>query len=540
MESYLGDFPVTISLTDSLPPLKLPGVSTVNADQKTLHIAKLEDAPAALRSSPQLPATSPSTIVTLSALETKKPADTYPQPMVDVIQTRNQYKEAPAAARMSNQLISSLGSIRANTSPFSVSALFNQVGNLGRETTSYRNEVRSMAVAGNKLSDNMKVDFAGHKGGVDEWVNLTIRTKDGDDIAVTVARFRNNSGQGDTLEFTFEVTGELSTLEQDALDKLASKLGGVADDFFRTGTAELNGLKEFDRANLESFHFEFSRWRGEAKPVAMSFDYKHDQVAQTQQLTASDAAGYKIDIKTNLEGLLVKGGASANDALQQYLHLISNSLNEHGASSGSRRFIMDGFANMVAPANSAATSAQSKSERIVDAFASGLADFKATIEAPLHHNRKNYLYPEAMTLRLEQNTQVEQAGDRTLIRQTSAYELNSSRIRGRAGGEEPSIVDNSLESGNFNYKTIHMKEQVTRLLDMTNEKINNAYREHESSLDIEEKKFGNFHLEETLKENKEDHTLTQLQDRIAEKKLQKDSIESLRELAKDKQSLFTL
>lgn len=532
---------MTISLTDSLPPLaSTPVTVKAKTEQEVLLSTVLAGALVSPPVTPPSSVTSPSTIVTLNATEAN--ADTYSQPMVDVIQTRNQYKESPAAAKMSNQLISSLGSIRANTSPFSVAALFSQVGNISRETTSYRNEARSMAVAGNKLSDDMKVDFSKYKGGVDEWVNLTIRTKDGDDIAVTVSRFRNNAGRGDTLEFTFDVTGELSEAEQDALDKLAAKLGGVADDFFRSGTAELNGLKEFDKANLESFHFEFSRHRGEKKPITMSFDYKYDQEAQTQQLTASDAVGYKIDIKTNLAGLLVKGGASAHDALQQYLHLISKSLSEHGASSASRRFIMDGFANLVTPESSAAAAKpeQTKAEKIVDAFASGLADFKASIQAPLNHTRKNYLYPEAMNLQLEQSTRVEEAKERTLIRQTSSYELNSSRIRGRAGSEEASVIDEGIESGNFNYKTIHMKEQTTRLLDMTDDKINNAYSEHESSLDIQEKKFGNFHLEETQEEHKQDQVLTQLQDVIAAKKLQKESMDALKELAEDKKSLFTL
>ncbi|HWV14489.1 MAG TPA: hypothetical protein VN030_03575 [Cellvibrio sp.] len=473
----------------------------------------------------------PATIVNLSGASSAAGAkkDIYQQPTVYVTQTRYQLATTPLTSSINSQLLSGANSISAKNTSFSVSGLFGQLGNLSRETTEYRNEARSVLVASDK-AEKLGIDFSTAKGRLLNSVNLTIRTKDGDTIDI---RAEHAHGKGDSIAFSFVVTGELSPEEQDALEKLAATLGEVADDFFRTGTTQLRGLKEFDKEQLQGFRLDFIRPEGDDY-VTMNFDYSVDEAAQTQQLTAKDVDGYKVDIKTDLNGLLENAGAAANNSFQEYLSVLSESLNKHELSTVSRLFILDSFSSMLMPSGAGqAQPPSSTAEAALSAFDSGLADFSVTISSPLHQDHTNYLYPDSMTLKLEQKTEVEQVEQRTLVKQVNSYEFTSSRIDGIVG-----VDDGDLESGNFNYKTTHIKEQLSRLLDMTAEGVNNLYSEYEQSVDIKEQVYIAFKLQDTQRQDKQEHMVKQLLDTDAATPPEKDSDELLDKVADSRQSLF--
>ena len=454
-----------------------PTLPAATTKQMLTPPTQVSESPLAAISPAQNDSPTPVTTVTLSAAKpAQEKSPTYEQPLVNVVQVRNQQDTTPAAAAMTKQLGATLSSFSSGKSNFSVGNIFSQIGNLSRETTEYRNEARSTKMANDKLSDKFAIDFSTSKGNQQHGVTLSIRTKDGDTIDINISQSRSTSG--DNLEFSFVVTGELSEAEQDAIEKLTAKLGNMADDFFNAGSASLRGLKDIDKTVIQGFNVEFKKPDGE-KFSTMSYDFSLDDIAQTQQLKAKDIHGYSIDIKTDLQGILKESGNSSQNSLHEYLRIIRKALNEHQASSQSSSFIVDSFSSAIMPSNPSENSAPVSP---LSAFDTGLADFTLIIQAPLHHNRHNYLYPEAMQLTLEQNTSQEQHGERTIAKQTSSYELNSSRIKGAGGGPE-----GDLKFGHFNYKTMHVKEQVSRLLDVTNDVVNNMYTENNYSVNKDRK-----------------------------------------------------
>lgn len=515
----------------NITPLESPALALQgNRPAQALSLAETpsQDAKAAVQAQ-----SLPAAIVTLSpAVSAADMArDTYQQPSVYVAQTRYQLAATPATANISAQLVSGATALSSKNAFFSVAGLFGQVGNLSRETSEYRNEARSASVASDK-ADKVGIDFSTAKGRPLNSVNLTVRTKDGDIIEI---RAEHAKGKGDSIEFSFVVTGELSPEEQSALEKLAAKLGEVADDFFRTGTTQLRGLKEFDRDTIQGFHIDLMKPKGETY-VTTSFDYSVDEVEQTQQLLAKDADGYKVEITTDLNGLLEGASAAENDSFQEYFRVLNESLNKHEVSTASRLFILDSFSSMVMPSvGGQVQPASAKAGAALSEFDSGLADFNAVISAPLHQDRSNYLYPEAMTLKLQQTTEIEQVELRTLVKQVSSYEFTSSRLDGIIG-----VDDGDFESGNFNYKTTQAKEQVSRLLDMSADGVNNVYTEKEQSLDSEQRMYLDFKLQDTERQDKREHIVEQLLDNQLANTIQKDSAELLLKLADTRQSLFGL
>src|SRR5690606_2570304 len=170
------------------------------------------------------------------------------------------------------------------------------------------------------------------------------RTKDADATATDMAR--REGPDGASLEFAFDVTGELSEAEQQALDKLASKLGEVADEFFRTGTAELRGLAAFDDAAIQSFTFELSRPDGDDY-ATLSYEYSFDELSQTRSLRGKDTAGYEFDISAHVNDVLQPDRARAQQTIEQYLDLIRQAGDARGTDSASVRFMLDGLRSLL-------------------------------------------------------------------------------------------------------------------------------------------------------------------------------------------------
>ena len=481
---------------------------------------------------------SPATIVEISNSTTQGPALTY-EPTVEIVQVRNTLDKNPTALKLNQQLSSDLTSFRTQKSSFSVQTFFSQIGALSRETAEYKNEARTFRVASSKANDKVAMDFSAGAGKPLETVTMQIRTKDGDTIDVQVQR--STAPGSDSLAFSFKVTGKLSKAEQDALEKLAGKLGEVADDFFRTGTTQLRGLKEFDKANLQDFHLEFSKPKTEDKYDVMTYDFSVDDTAQTQHLVAKDVDGYSVDITTNLQGLLGAAKAAPNNSINAYLKIIRDTLNEHQpltqdhSNTFSTQFILDSFISMVTPNVAATTLADvAVTEKALAAFDTGLPDFTATINAPLMRKRSNYIFPESMSLKLSQQTEVEKRTDGgVLVKQVNSFERRSNEIEAIVGAEK-----GDLETGNFTYKTINEKQQTSRILDLNEKDINNMTIEHTSSTNNTEKTYINFHLQDTKKDQHSERKVAQLLDEIEKHKNLKQTFDSLNYISLTNNKLF--
>ena len=468
----------------------------------------------------------PGVVVQLSPPKPAAPPFIYDEPKVDVVQVRNTNNTGAAATRFSSQLASELTSLRASKSTFSSASFFSQIGALSRETNEYRNEARGLTLAASKVTDKTKIDFDSSSGRPQEGVTMRIKTKDGDFIDVKLQR--NSGGSGDSIGFSFVVTGKLSAEEQDALEKLSTKLGEVADDFFRLGNTSLHGLKEFDNSVLESFNIEFSKPKGDSYAV-MKYDYSVDSATQTQRLVASDAEGFGVDINSNLHSLLGTSKATGNNSLTLYLDLIRKVFNEHSpAGEGSNRlnkqFILDAFSSMIVPlAEKATAGATGDSQKMLDAFNSGLPDFTASIHAPLYHNYKNYLTPQALQLNLSQTTKMESREDGSLlVKQLNTYERHSSQLEGIVGSDKGDV-----ETGNYIYHVIHEKQQTSRILDLGKDGLNNLVTEHTQEIEDTTSTYHNFKLQDSKTEHTQRRQLFQLADDIEKHKQQKQTFNSL-------------
>jgi hypothetical protein len=416
-----------------MPTVPHPALPTTGSDQPTSDTALIAT-------------TTPSTTVSLS-----KPAslpDTYAAAL-DIVQVRKPIDQTEAQATFTKSLATELSKARTGKTAISASQFFRQLGDLSRTTNDYQNEARSFKVAANKAPDIGKLDFNADKGSIVARTNLNLRTRDGDSIDVRLEHRRGQNGE--SVEVSFSVTGKLSKAEQDALAKLAQKLGDVADEFFRTGSSELRGLEEFDQDLFVGFHLDMSKPKGE-KLVTSSYDYSIDD--RGRHLHATDADGYRIDIDVALQQSLP--GKANSEALQAYLDVIRDSLNRFQSPSANARFVRDGFASLFGDAVAVSTN------RIMDAFNTGLPDFNAAIRAPVIRDQHLEAFPEFLELKLSQQTRHEQIENHRLIKQTNRYELNSQRLKGLPGKD-----DGDLRHGDFVFEKIQEQHENTRLLDMT-------------------------------------------------------------------------
>lgn len=479
----------------------------------------------------------PSTRVSLTG--PKELPVVYEPSYLDFVQLRQTTNKGDIASKIDSQLSSQLSSIKNNTASFSTSSFFNHIGALSKETLEYNNEARSTRLLGTKVTEKNSISFSDAIGKPKETVSLRIHTKEGDTINI---HLQHNTGEnGDSISFSFAVDGKLSEQEQDALNQLANKLGDVADDFFRTGSTALNGLKEFDKAQLQDFHIELRSPKTPAIDNTVTYDYAINEKNNTQHLVAKDSDDYRIDITTQLGDQLSSTNTAFDKTLATYLNIIRNSLNEHqpllaeNSTIPSTQFIIDSFNSMFDHTSKPnALTNTTQNEKIWDAFDTGLPDFQSTITAPLFQDHRNWSLPEAFNLRLEQKTQQEQQADgRLLTKQTNTYEQISSRIAGIHGTEK-----GDLDTGNYTYKTIHEKHNISRLLDTKEDTLNNLITEHTIDINNTEKTYFGFHLQDTKTDKHQERKLTQLADDINKHKQLKQTINALQYVADSHKNLF--
>lgn len=439
-------------------------------------------------------------------------SDVYDMPSVKAIFLRDQSaaSNSPTQASVSKTLSSHLNALQETTQPFSAGLFFSQVGALSKVTSSFANEARIVQVPGNAGVEKFSPDFTRPVGKTLTSATLNIRTRDGDTISINLVR--HNGKAGDSLSFSFEVEGELSAEEQAALDKLASKLGEVADEFFRSGTAELRGLEAFDDKALSSFSITFSQFNGEDYDT-FSYDYSIDEATNTAQLTGKDVHGYNFDITSHFAGLLAGGKTPAShQSLEQYLALIRQAGNDHGAESSSIRFMLDGLHSMIMP-RTASEATDENDEQILENFNTALPDFTATFSAPVAHNPSNYTQVSAMNLTMGQSTRVEVQDGRVLVKQENYYELRESHWAPIAGMERA-----NLDTGNYRYVNQLVKESTTRTLDTQDGRINDLFVEHHREWQRKEEAFYDFESQGVQKTADSDTQIVNLVDQLIESK----------------------
>jgi len=439
---------------------------------------------------------SPAALVTLA--QPPEPSPVYEEPVVVANYLRDNSYIQPAAAATSRALMQSFNQLSEKKAPFSVSSLFNQVGALSRETSEYRNEVRQFRVPSKVATDKFSPEFSGSVGTRIESAFLTIKTKDGDNIQIQFSR-NKTAGEHSQMEFSFVVDGELSEAEQKALEKLTEKLGAMGDEFFRMDTTELRGLNDVDTDSIHYFKFTLQRIDPATDSyVEHAYEFRVDEITQTQHLVAEDVRGYSVDIKSQLQ-TLAKERVLEAALFQQYLDLINKAADDSDTPNASKRFMLDVFesffSGFFAPAYATeqaldieGNSEMDRAENALVAFDSGLPDFNASFRSPVLHNPGFYSQIASMVLTLEQATRVEQNGDNTLIKQESRYELINHHFE-----NFPKEYLDEL-GGNYTYTTEHEQASVSRILSMTNERVNNVWIEQDASKEKQISQFVNYQL----------------------------------------------
>lgn len=474
----------------------------------------------------------PSSIVTLG--RTFEPPQTYIEPVI-VHLLRDKSTAGPAATATSQALMQSFNQLSDKKIIFTPSNLLSKVGALSRETTEYRNEVRKFYVPYNTTVEKFEPNFSRISGTRGESVFLTIKTKEGDSIQIQFSR--NTSGKETAqLNFSFTVDGELSEHEQNALEKLATKLGEMGDEFFRTDTAELRGLKDIDTESIHYFKLTLQRPDPDNDTyVEHTYEFTIDEVAQTQHLIAEDVRGYQVDIKSQLQ-TLANEKVLETELLQQYLDLIRRSAEESDTANTSKRFMIDAFESLfsefIAYPNVDAELGEdaNAAESAVAAFDSGMPDFKAVFRSPVLHNPGFYSQAASMVLTLEQETRTEQNGDNLLIKQESRYELSNSHFE-----SFPKEYLHDL-GGNYTFTTEHEEGSVNRFLSMTNDRVNNLWIEQDISKEKQTSQFVNYKLVDQDNYSYDDRRVQEFAELLAKLQgnNQRSSVEELLHSSKDR------
>lgn len=444
---------------------------------------------------------------TTSPLASIQPPATQPV-FTEATYLRYQAQKSPAAALVSQQLLDEWSLFRNDRGHnFRVSNFLNQVGALSAEVASFRNEARNFNVPAGIATEKYSPDFSTSVGKRRESFLLTIRTKEGDDITVRMTR-REGPG-GESLEFAFDVVGELSEAEQQALDKLASKLGEVADEFFRTGTAELRGLTAFDDAAIQSFKLELSKPKGDDY-ATLSYDYTFDETTQTRRLRGEDVAGYQFDITAHVNGALQLDRATAHQTIEQYLDLIRQAGGARGAESASVRFMLDGLRSVLLLDDWQAPALSPSSKTLPDELHTGLPDFTASFRSAVTYNPENRTQVSAMNLSMGQTTRTEKDEGRWLIQQESFYELHNSYFKSL-----PWLEAADFSGGNYVYVNEHESATTKRTLDMKAGEVVDVLVEREKTDSILETFFRHFNEIDRREDKHQDRQVESLLEKMS-------------------------
>lgn len=175
---------------------------------------------------------------------------------------------------------------------------------------------------------------------------LSVKTKDGDTINVTFNSSEDNDkAGGDTangFSLSYQVEGDLSEAEHEALIQVLSGVGEMADEFFKLGNGlhskyvngsqadiDLSFLAHINHQQLSDFDISLStddgRIDGPYSERTLDLNYQFDKYSRQQTLDFESHAGVeKIDFSLNMSTF----GGTDFKSMQQYIATMDKNLED--------------------------------------------------------------------------------------------------------------------------------------------------------------------------------------------------------------------
>ncbi|WP_281558970.1 hypothetical protein [Thalassomonas sp. RHCl1] len=249
-----------------------------------------------------------------------------------------------------NQASENVRSAYSNTS-----GILEALGQLGPEQKSFisKSEYRVERA----LTSFSEAIYRDERGESDQQLfELSVKTREGDVIDIQFSSsqgYEQASGHTlDSFELSYEVDGELSEQEYQALQGVFSQVGQLADDYFPGDRPSgynifgggvsghdftLDVLKDFDTEQLAGVDLSIGLWEGgegdlrtERLDYSYAFDAKNQQQSLKLDWITSGAHEVSFDIDSSTIGRLDQA------QLAQYLDVIDNSYEEVSKSQSSR------------------------------------------------------------------------------------------------------------------------------------------------------------------------------------------------------------
>jgi hypothetical protein len=239
-----------------------------------------------------------------------------------------------------NKSVKNIQSAYANTSD-----ILSNLGQLGHEQKSFlaSSEQRVERAVGSYMKEIEHIKDASDES---YGFELSVKTKEGDIIKITFnSSQRYDEGASKTVDgfgLSYQVDGDLSEAEHQALTEVLSGVGEMADEFFKLNETSnnkyvpvgqvdmsLNFLSNFDHQQLSGFDVSFSTSEGKkASSIENTLDlsYQIDQKSQQQTLGfKSEAAQNTIDFSLDMS---THGGKDVKQ-MQQYLATLDENIEDN-------------------------------------------------------------------------------------------------------------------------------------------------------------------------------------------------------------------
>lgn len=238
-----------------------------------------------------------------------------------------------------NKSVKDIQGAYANTSDI----LFN-LGQLGHQQTSFL--ASSQQRVERALNPYMEsINRSKHEDDDNYRFQLSVKTKEGDIINITF-----NSSQGydesagktaDNFSLSYEVEGDLSEAEHQALTEVLAGVGEMADEFFKVsqyansryvpvnqGDMNLDFLADFNHQQLSGFNVSFSTTQNDVLDIGentLDLSYSIDEASNQQALVFKSESGQnEIDFALDMSTI----GAKDTQQVQRYLASLDQSLED--------------------------------------------------------------------------------------------------------------------------------------------------------------------------------------------------------------------
>lgn len=238
-----------------------------------------------------------------------------------------------------NKSVKDIQGAYANTSDI----LFN-LGQLGHQQTSFL--ASSQQRVERALNPYMEsINRSKHEDDDNYRFQLSVKTKEGDIINITF-----NSSQGydesagktaDNFSLSYEVEGDLSEAEHQALTEVLAGVGEMADEFFKVsqyansryvpvnqGDINLDFLADFNHQQLSGFNVSFSTTQNDVLDIGentLDLSYSIDEASNQQALVFKSESGQnEIDFALDMSTI----GAKDTQQVQRYLASLDQSLED--------------------------------------------------------------------------------------------------------------------------------------------------------------------------------------------------------------------